>query len=205
MNRNCKKVLPFGWTYRKLCELGEFFQGDTPSTEVADYWDGTYPFITGADIKNLYVGEGRSTVTDKGLNSSKTHKCEKDEVLIVSRTRVGRIGIASTVLAVSQDVTALRLHNGTDPKYLALYLKSISDQLEDACQGATIKGVTRGFLDNILVPFPPTIEEQISIANEIEANLAEVEAMRQAVAKQVEAIEATPSAILRAVFDFDLK
>ncbi|MDP2644682.1 MAG: restriction endonuclease subunit S, partial [Desulfobacterales bacterium] len=162
----------------------------------------TIPFITGADIVNLYVSEARSFITEKGLYSGKTEKCEKGDLLIVSRTRVGRIGIAATTLGISQDVTVLKVADGFDEKYLALFLRHKSRQLEEACQGSTIKGLTRDFVENIIVPIPPQLKDQITIANELENRMAEVEKMRQAALQKLEAIQALPAAILREVFDF---
>ena len=84
-----------------------------------------------------------------------------------------------------------------------MYLKSISKKLEDSCQGATIKGLTRGFIENLRIPIPPTLDDQIAIATELERKMAEIEKMRQAVDKQLNAINAMPGAVLREVFDFE--
>lgn len=198
--KDVKKELPKGWRWVKLGDVGKLSQGGTPSTEILDYWHGSIPFITGADVTSLYVSKGRSFLTETGLNSGKTERCEKGDLLIVSRTRVGRIGIADAVLGISQDVSVIKLKKDYDTKYLAIFLKSISHQLAEACQGATIKGLTRGYIESIQIPLPPTIEDQIAIANELERKMAEVEAMRQAALRQKDACGATEGAILREVF-----
>jgi type I restriction enzyme S subunit len=195
--------LPEGWNWKRFKNMGRLSQGGTPSTDVLKYWEGNIPFITGADITNLHVSKARSFLTEKGLHSGKTQKCEKGDLLIVSRTRVGRIGIAKTTLGISQDVSVLRVNEGFDVKYLAMFLQSISRQLEEACQGATIKGLTRDYIENILIPLPPTLDDQKRIASELERKLAEIEKMRQAADNQLEAIEALPGAILRVAFDFE--
>ena len=196
------ETLPKGWDWIKLQKVGKLSQGGTPGTDISKYWNGTYPFITGADITDLYVSKARSFLTEKGLSSGKTERCKKGDLLIVSRTRVGRVGIANTILGISQDVSVVKVNNGYDIKYLAIYLKSISQKLENACQGSTIKGLTRDFLENISIPLPLTVADQISIANKLEKRMEEIEKMHQAAEKQVEAVEALPGAILREVFDF---
>ena len=137
------------------------------------------------------------------MNSGKTQQCEKGDLLIVSRTRVGRIGIAATTIGISQDMSVLKAHNGYDVKYLAMYLKSISQRLVESCQGATIKGLTRDYIENIPVLLPPTIDDQMAIANQLERKMAEEEKMRQAVNRQFGTVEALPGAILREAFDFE--
>ena len=74
-----------------------------PALIIQDYWNGKIPFITGADVTELFVSKARSFLTDEGLASGKTEKCDKGDLIIVSRTRVGRIGIADATIGVSQD------------------------------------------------------------------------------------------------------
>jgi len=197
-----RRKLPEGWRWERLGKMGALSQGGTPSTNNPEYWNGKIPFITGADVTELFVSKARSFLTDEGLASGKTEKCDKGDLIIVSRTRVGRIGIADATIGVSQDVTVIKLLGNYSPKYIAMYLKSISKRLEGACQGATIKGLTRGFIENLRIPVPPTLDGQIAIANNLERKITDAGKMRQAVDKQLGAINAMPGAILREVFDF---
>jgi type I restriction enzyme S subunit len=194
--------LPKNWNWKNLNKLGDILQGGTPSKDNLEYWGGDIPFITGADFKNLYISKARSFLTKKGLFSGKTQKCKKGDLLIVSRTRVGRIGIAACTLGISQDISVLRFTNGTDTKYITMYLKSISQNLMNSCQGATIKGLTREYLENICVPLPKMIDKQIAIAELLENKLEQIEGTRKTIDFQLEAIQALPGAILREVFDF---
>lgn len=177
-------------------------QGGTPSKDNLECWGGDIPFITGADFENLYISKARSFLTKKGLFSGKTQKCEKGDLLIVSRTRVGRIGMAAGTLGISQDISVLRITNGIDTKYITMYLKSISQNLMNSCQRATIKGLIRDYLENICVPLPDMIDKQIAIAELLENKLEEIEGIRKTVDIQLEAIQALPAAILREFFDF---
>lgn len=195
--------LPEGWKWERIGNLGDLSQGGTPSTHNLDYWNGKIPFITGADVTELYISKARSFLTEKGLNSGKTQQCEKGDLLIVSRTRVGRIGIAATTIGISQDMSVLKAHNGYDVKYLAMYLKSISQRLVESCQGAIIKGLTRNYIENIPVLLPPMIDDQMAIANQLERKMVEVEKLRKAGDSQSEAVGALPGAVLREVFEFE--
>jgi type I restriction enzyme S subunit len=197
-----KRKLPAGWRWERLGEMGTLSQGGTPSTSNPEYWNGKIPFITGADVTELFVSKGRSFLTEEGLASGKTEKCDKGDLLIVSRTRVGRIGIADGPIGVSQDVSVIKLMNAYSPKYLVMYLKSISEKLEEACQGATIKGLTRGFIENLKIPLPPTLDDQIAIANELDRKMANIGKIRQAAHRQKEAIATVREAILLEAFPY---
>ena len=52
------------------------------------------------------------------------------------------------------------------------------------------------------IPFPPTLDDQIRIASELERKMAEIEKMRQAALSHKEAIAAMQGAILRDVFPY---
>jgi len=195
--------VPEGWVSITLKQIGELTQGGTPDTSNSLYWKGPYPFITGADIKELYVKEGRSTLSETGFNSSKTERAEAGNVLIVSRTRVGRIGIAATNLAVSQDVSVLKLKPEYNAKCVALILLSQSDKLQDAAQGATIKGLTRDYLENIELQFPEDLHEQEVLAAKIEKRINLILKLRVNAEQQLEAINALAAATLRECFHFE--
>jgi len=197
-----RRELPEGWITICLKQLGKLSQGGTPDTSAMQYWNGPHPFITGADITDLYVKESRSTLTDEGLNSPKTERCASGDVLIVSRTRVGRVGIAATTLAVSQDVSVLKLKPDFNPKYVALFLLSYAAKLQAASQGATIKGLTRHYLENIQLQLPEEISEQEKLADEVEQRLLAIWKMRNAAECQLEAIDALNGATLRNYFQF---
>ena len=203
MSGDKKRKLPEGWKWEKLKQLGSLSQGGTPSTDMLEYWNGNFPFITGADVTELYVSNARSFLTEKGLDSGKTQKCEKGDLLIVSRTRVGRVGIAAITLGVSQDVSVLKTKVNYHAKYLAMFLNHISKQLEEACQGSTIKGLTRGYIENISIPIPPTPAGQLAIASDLERRIAHVEKMRGAALRQKEAIAAMQGSILREAFPYE--
>ena len=70
-----------------------------------------------------------------------------------------------------------------------------------------ISGSTRGKLNkatasSLPIILPPTLDNQIAIASEMELKMAEVDKMRQAALRQKEAIAAMQGAILREVFPY---
>ena len=68
---------------------------------------------------------------------------------------------------------------------------------------STITNMNQDNSKKIFIPFPPILDDQERIANELERKMAEIEKMRQAADNQLEAIEALPGAILRVAFDFE--
>jgi type I restriction enzyme, S subunit len=147
-----------------LGEVCSFLNGGTPSRSVARYFEGSIPWITGADINGPIVNEARSFITEEAIRDSATNRIPRGTVLLVTRTSVGKVAIAGTPLCFSQDITAITPDpNRLDVGYLVHLLRIKQPHFERLSRGATIKGITREAVANIRVSLPP-IPEQRRIA-----------------------------------------
>lgn len=196
------RPLPEGWRWVRLGDVGHFESGGTPSKDVSDYWGGRIPFVTGADITELHVSakQARAFLTDAGLTSGKTAICRPGTVLFVTRTRVGRVGIATETMGASQDLSPFICGPETYPEYVCWYLLGISDVLMANCRGSTIQGLTRDFVHALRIPLPSLAEQQ-RIAVLLAEQMAAVARARAAAEARVEAAKELPAAYLRAVFE----
>ena len=194
--------LPKGWKWVKLGDVGSFDSGGTPSKDNANYWGGEVPFVTGADITNFHIKkeDARAFLTDVGLNSGKTSICNPGTVLFVTRTRVGRVGIAKEVMGASQDLSPYTCGKDILPEYVCRYLLSITNHLSENCRGSTIKGLVRDFVHTLKIPLPP-LPEQKRIVDILTDRLSTIDKARTATEAQLEAAKALPAAYLREVFD----
>lgn len=193
--------LPKGWRWVKLGEVAkEFVNGGTPSTNIPEYWDGNIPWITGADVTDFWVSGGRKFITEDGLKNSVTHLVPRNTVLLVTRTGVGKVGMAANDLCFSQDITGVICSEEIYSEYLAWYIFSERNNLTNIQRGATIKGLTRNDIESLQIPLPP-LEEQKSISLKIQELMQEVERARTPCEKQLEAAKALPAAYLREVFE----
>jgi len=193
--------LPKGWRWLKLKDvIREFVNGGTPNTNIPQFWNGGIPWITSADIKNLYVSKGRKYISQEGLYNSSTHLVKKDTVLIATRTGVGKVAIAENDLCFSQDITGVVCTDEIFPEFLARYLLSQGDNLIRIQRGATIKGLTREDIESLFIPLP-AFAEQRRIAAKIQELMQDVDRARAACKKQLEAAKVLPTAYLREVFE----
>ena len=193
--------LPSGWNWVSLGEAAGFQAGGTPSKSVSEFWSGDIPFLTGADVTDIYVGSvhARAKLTKNGLRSGKTAVCKPNSILLVTRTRVGRAGLAQTTMGASQDITVVEPNPNVDPEYLCRYLLSISDFLVASCRGSTIQGLTREVVKSLPIPLPP-LPEQKRIVAILNQQLAAVERAKKAAQERLEAAQALRKVLLRAMF-----
>lgn len=149
------------WPMYKLKNIAqEFISGGTPSTQVEEYWKGTIPWITGADVTDRIVTAGRKFITEEAVANSATHIVPRGSVLLVTRTGVGKIAKAGADIAISQDLTGIVLKPEADSDYVILAIQNKIQGLQAIQQGSTIKGILRRDAENIDIPLPPLPEQR---------------------------------------------
>ncbi len=179
-------VIPEDWEIATLGEVvAKFVHGGTPSTKHEDYWKGDIPWITGADILNQQVSAIRRFITTDAVKNSSTNIVNKGNLLLVSRTGVGKLAIAPCDIAISQDFTGICTKNDNlSTEYLFRFLDMNQSFLKNQNQGTSILGITRETLSSILIFFPPTLAEQESIATALSDTDALIEPLEQLIAKK---------------------
>ena len=157
--------IPEEWNLVPLIEVcNKFINGGTPSTKIADYWEGNIPWITGADIINQEINEVRRFITNEAVQNSATNVIKKGNLLIVTRTGVGKLTIAPYDIAISQDLTGVYCKaEKLNTLFLFYYLDYSISYLARLNQGTSINGITRDTLIKYLIKLPP-LQEQHKIA-----------------------------------------
>lgn len=168
------------WKLCSISEVAELSNGGTPPKSNASFWhDGNIPFVTAADLTQLYVETGRSALTEAGLNSGKTVVCEPGDLLVGTRTRVGNCSIAKRRMGASQDITRARLRPNCLPEFFRYFFAHAANELAFYSQGTSIQGVTRETLDELEIPVPPLAEQRRIVAR-VEALTRRIDQARQA-------------------------
>ena len=139
----------------KLEKLCEFVSGGTPRKNIPKFFSGTIPWISGADISDDMIQTPRYYITEEAIQESATHKIPAENILLVTRTGVGKVAITTEEICISQDFTGI-IHNSSkiNLKYLYFFLKNSKRYFVDNQRGATIKGVTRDVVKNLEIPIP---------------------------------------------------
>lgn len=189
-------VIPEDWDLRSISQLGiKFLNGGTPSTKIASYWKGLIPWITGADLVDQKIAFVRRYITVDAVKSSATNIIEKGNLLVATRTGVGKLAITEYDVAISQDLTGIYFDkNQVSTEYIFMFLDFRHDILIKLNQGTSIAGITRDTLAGIIIPLPP-LPEQHAIAaalsdadgliGALETLIAKKRAIKQAAMQQL--------------------
>nr|WP_240902379.1 restriction endonuclease subunit S [Arthrobacter silviterrae] len=143
---------------RDICR---FDSGGTPDRANSDFYGGTTPWISGADIAPDGRLSPRSQITELALTRSAARVVGPGTILLVTRTSVGKVAIAPYPVSFSQDITAITPSpEALDTSYLVEFLKSQQDYFTGNARGATIKGITRDVVRNLSIPLPRLPEQR---------------------------------------------
>jgi len=207
MNKE-KRTLPNGWKWVRLGGkkgIAKIVNGSTPSTDIPEYWNGDILWATPSDLgqlKSIYIEDTERKITKAGLKSCSTTLLPVGTVLLTSRAPVGNLAIAQKPLCTNQGFKSFIPYEGVNGLYLYFAIKYIIPDIQKKSHGNTFVEITKEFTQDFEVPFPPTVDEQIKIAEELEHRLEEVQRMKEAAIKEKDAIAAMQGAILKEVFPF---
>lgn len=130
---------------------------------------------------------------------------EPNDILLSVRAPVGPTNLAKEKCCIGRGLVAIRCKDGLSYKYLLLGLRNFERHISLGGTGSIFNAIGKDVIKEITFPLPPTIDDQIAIANELEKKITDVENMRQAAIKQKEAVEAVQDAILRKFIPYEDK
>ena len=125
-----------------------------------------------------------------------------NDILISVRAPVGPTNITKEKCCIGRGLAAIRCKEGLSYKYLLLVLRNFEKKISSGGAGSIFNAIGKDELKGIGFPLPPTLNDQLSIANELERKMANVEKMQQAAVRQKEAATAMQGVILREVFPY---
>ena len=154
-----------GWTYKKLGEVCKVVTGSTPKTNIPEYWDGDYPWITPAELKgDVYVDDTERHITEEAIAHTNVTLMPVGTVLLSSRAPIGKVAITTREMYCNQGFKNLICSDIIDNKYLYLWLKGKTDFLNSLGRGATFKEISKSIVENIQIPLPPLSVQQSIVA-----------------------------------------
>ena len=149
--------IPESWEWVRLGDiLIEHVGGGTPSKKVPEYWDGDIPWCSIKDFHGDILTKTIDAITEAGLNNSSSNLIQSGNLIVATRLAVGKIMLTDIDVAINQDLRALIFATGVNKAYI----RYIYGQLKFVTQGVTVKGINISNLLSILIPLPPSKEQE---------------------------------------------
>ena len=163
-----KKMLPKGWAWCKLGDIGEILTGNTPSKGERAFYGNDFPFFKPNDLDIGKVETSLDSLSVLGYKQAR--KVPKGSILVTCIGSIGKTGITQVEGAFNQQINAIIPFECID-NYFIYYLmlsKEIQEQLNTKASATTIAILNKSKFENTLIPLPP-LAEQHRIVKKIES------------------------------------
>lgn len=131
-------------TFDEVARVGG---GGTPSTKVAEYWDGPIPWASPTDITKLqgpYLGQTARTISDLGLANCASSLYPRGSILMTSRATIGAFALAECPVAVNQGFIVVVPNDPLMRFWLFHEMRDRVDEFLTHANGATFLELSRG-------------------------------------------------------------
>ena len=158
--------IPYSWEWVRLEEIGSVIGGGTPKTKIIEYWDGTIPWITPADMKFIgkYAKGGKRNISSLGLQKSSAQLMPKGTVLFSSRAPIGYIAIADNDISTNQGFKSIVPFDMRCNEYIYYCLQARLNDIKHRASGTTFKEISGAEFGKTMIPFPPLAEQHRIVA-----------------------------------------
>jgi type I restriction enzyme S subunit len=198
--------LPRSWCLAPLSMLGNWRGGGTPAKGNAAFWsDGSIPWVSPKDMKQFVIRDAEDHITSEAVESSATRIVAEGSVLIVTRSGILRhslpVAVNEIPVAINQDLKALELQDGVDPRYVAWALRRFEDDILHRCSkgGTTVQSIVLPWLLEFRIPVPPAAE-QLRIVAAVEEQYSRLEAAQRTIDEALDRVRSLRATTLGHAF-----
>ncbi len=197
---------PVNWKWRKLTELARLESGHTPSRNHSEWWGGSIPWLSLADIRSLdgkIAYETAEYTNEQGIANSSARILPVETVALSRTASVGYVTIMGKEMATSQDFVNWVCGPDLYPRFLLYLFLAARDYIRSVSSGAIHKTVYMPTARSFEVCIP-SIQEQRLIADKMENLISGIDKLTDSLRIQLDTINQLPAAILRRAFNGEL-
>lgn len=182
-----------------LSEVATWGSGGTPSRANLAYFDGGIPWLKTGELGKPLIERTEETISELGLAHSSAKVFPRGSVVIAMYgATIGKVSVLGIDAATNQACAVGILDkNLTTGQFLYHYLCSQKDTFIEAGKGAAQPNISQTVIKNWSIPLPP-LNEQIRIADKLDALLARVDACKERLDRVPLILERFRQAVLNA-------
>ncbi|MGW7028173.1 restriction endonuclease subunit S [Streptomyces xanthophaeus] len=174
------------WVDRQIGDFADVRAGGTPSTVIDAYWGGEIPWMSSGEVHQKQIHRVVGRITRLGLQKSAARLMPPGTVLMAlagqGKTR-GTVAVSRIELTTNQSIAGISPSGEHDSDYLYYNLDSRYSELRGESAGDGGRGgLNLAIIKRLRVPFPSR-EEQAAIARVLLESDAEIEVVKDRVAK----------------------
>ncbi len=191
-----------------LGEISEVKRGKSKHRPRNDnsLFGGKYPFIQTGEIRAAnggIINTFKLTYSEKGLSQSKLWP--KGTLCLTIAANIGETAFLGFDACFPDSVVGINpIEEKLDKKYLNFYIQKIKIELDSQASATAQKNINVKFLENLQIPLPNNVMEQISISQKIEHQFSVCDKLAENINESLEKSEALRQSILKKAFSGEL-
>lgn len=148
--------LPEAWTESTLGEKTMAVLGGTPSRKVAEYWDGSVPWINSGAVNEFRITKPSELITEQGLSKSAAKLLpRRTTVLAITGATLGQVSLTEIETSANQSVVGLVPKGSLPPEFVYLWVMETIDEIVARQTGGAQQHVNKGNVEEQRVLSPP--------------------------------------------------
>jgi type I restriction enzyme S subunit len=172
------KGIPEGWEIARVDSLGKVVTGKTPSTSIARYYNGQYPFIKTPDMHgNMFILETSESLSDDGIQSQASQTIPKGSLCVSCIGTGGIVSITTERSQTNQQINSICLKRLEDLEWGYFVLQGLKETIQlFGSTGTTMTNLSKGKFSGLKF-FSPPIELRNNFHSYVEAFFSEIQVL----------------------------
>lgn len=173
------------WSKQQLGDICNIVNGGTPSTSIAEFWNGKILWCTPTDITSCstkYIYTTESKITESGLKASSATLLPKGALLLCSRATIGEVRIAGNTICTNQGFKSLVVHQNISYEWLYYMVHVLKFNMLEKAIGSTFLEISKKDLAELDIIVPEFTEQKV-IAQVLSDMDSEIELLEKKLAK----------------------
>lgn len=166
------------WIKCSVSKIGNVVTGNTPSTDIKEYYGTEYPWITPSDINsNKYIYKGDRNLSYIGI--TKARLLPKDSVLVTCIASIGKNAILKVKGSCNQQINAIIPNDSMSADFIYYLIENNTLLLKKYAGTSATSIINKDTFENLVFKIPNNKQEQIKIAEILSQFDKEIELLEQ--------------------------
>lgn len=166
------------WIKCSVSKFGNVVTGNTPSTDIKEYYGTEYPWITPSDINsNKYIYKGDRNLSNIGI--TKARLLPKDSVLVTCIASIGKNAILKVKGSCNQQINAIIPNDSMSADFIYYLIENNTLLLKKYAGTSATSIINKDTFENLVFKIPNNQQEQIKIAEILSQFDKEIELLEQ--------------------------
>ena len=149
--------VPEGWEVGTISQLADrIFNGGTPKRSEPAYWeDGEVPWLTSGEVRQAFILETQSFISEMGLRESSAKMVPERAILVaLYGATAGQVSMNFRPLTTNQAISAI-IPNDASRYYCLVDLKLKLSDLQERAVGSAQQNLSKKAVETTIVLLPP--------------------------------------------------